>query len=112
MTRRIVVLLCTREQIFLPKIGRQIFASATGRYSNALRLSEQCCYRAEAALACFLGQIGMLCRCESQKTERGLDNLVCYYANPRRMCRATRALWTRSQEPEKTLLRARTGTSG
>ena len=50
---RIVVLLCTREQIFLPKIGRQIFASATDAIPNALRVSEQCCYRAEAALAAF-----------------------------------------------------------
>ena len=77
------MLLCTREQIFLPKIGRQIFASATDAIPNALRVSEQCCYRAEAALACFLKQIGHaeLC-CEAQK-RRALDNLVCYYANPR-----------------------------
>jgi hypothetical protein len=43
---RIVVLLCTREQIFLPKIGRQIFAwryqprfQATKALSDAAQLS-------------------------------------------------------------------------
>ena len=69
MTRRIFR--GTREQIFLPKIGRQIFASATGRYPNALSSWQLCCYRAEAALTCFLEQIGHaeLC-CEAQKRAR------------------------------------------